>query len=80
MLGSGKTPGGKSREEKRTVEPGRRLGKRALKIPVSVASHRHRHQMRHNCAAISANPPSQLTFRKDFMALNHHLHIKNCKR
>lgn len=27
MLGSGKTPVGHSREEKRTAEPGRRLGK-----------------------------------------------------
>lgn len=32
MLGSGKSSVGKSREEKRTAEPGRRLGKRALKI------------------------------------------------
>lgn len=55
MLGSGKTPGSNSREERRTAEPGRRLGKRTLKI-LTVDSHWHRHQTRHNYAAIRANP------------------------
>lgn len=51
MLGSGKTPGSNPREDRRTAEPGRRLGKKTFKIQ-SVVSHRHRHQTRHNYAAI----------------------------
>lgn len=57
MLGSGKTPGSNSREERRTAEPGRRLGKKALEIP-SVAARRRRHQTRRSYAAIWANPRS----------------------
>lgn len=51
MLGSGKTPGSNPREDRRTAEPGKRLGKKTFKIQ-SVDSHRHRHQTRHNYAAI----------------------------
>lgn len=80
MLGSGKTPVGKSKEEKRTVEPGRRLGKRALKIRSLLLLT----GTDTKCAIITQQSRqihlSQLTFRKDFRALNHHLHLKNCKR
>lgn len=80
MLGSGKTPVGSSREEKRTVEPDRRLGKRASKtrsLLLLLSSTDIK------CAIVTQQSEQILKKKRKeqhLVALKHHLHLKNCKR
>lgn len=75
MLGSGKTPGSSSREERRTAEPGRRLGKKTLKILsplILTGTETRRAIITQKCEQMHVSQ----TFRVDFRALKHLLHFK----
>lgn len=78
MLGSGKTPGSNPREERRTAEAGRRLGKKTLKI-LSLLILTGTDTKRAIIMQQSEQIRVSQTFRTDFTGLRQRLHLKYCK-